>query len=578
MIRPFALHGARTLRSTMALLGLNCLLLVPAVLAKTGGEGEAALAIVNGEPVTVEMLTRNLGRTHESAAGTSPTSAIDSERLLFKPINDVLLAQEARALEMDLEPSIVEQIREYKVGGALKLLERDEILALADASEEEIKELFQRQYARVTFHVVTAYEKEGAQELRADLEGGADVATLAEERSVDPYRARGGLVDHIARFDLARNIAEVLFSLKPGEIGGPVPTDLGWSVVRVESFEEADLARLPELESTLRGLVYQRKAGEARVAFIESLKAKYPVQVSALVVDGIVPKPAPDGRLQPDVPDPEAIVAEVGTTSTFSADDYGKALSERWKRVRNVDAANASAPMVLESLIQEELFLTEALARDYTEHPAVVRGATAYETELLALAYLDGVLAPTIVVTEEAIEAYFDNNKEKYHRPPRVRLGQITVESHQEAERIAEMLRAGSDLKWLAREHSIDRLAEEGGDRGWYVPQLGVPGRDHDLLTAETGTVLDPIGVPGNWVVTRVEDRAEQGIYPLNQISGNVRQAVFDQEFLAALDQLIETLRSRSTIVIDDEALASISITGSQSSESDQGDKSGHGH
>ena len=140
------------------------------------------------------------------------------------------------------------------------------------------------------------------------------------------------------------------------------------------------------------------------------------------------------------------------------------------------------------------------------------------------------------------------------------------------------MLRAGSDLKWLAREHSIDRLAEEGGDRGWYVPQLGVPGMDHDLLTAETGTVLDPIGVPGNWVVTRVEDRAEQGIYPLNQISGNVRQAVFDQEFLAALDQLIETLRSRSTIVIDDEALASISITGSQSSESDQGDKSGHGH
>ena len=84
--------------------------------------------------------------------------------------------------------------------------------------------------------------------------------------------------------------------------------------------------------------------------------------------------------------------------------------------------------------------------------------------------------------------------------------------------------------------------------------------------------------MPGNWVVTRVEDRAEQGIYPLNQISGNVRQAVFDQEFLAALDQLIETLRSRSTIVIDDEALASISITGSQSSESDQGDKSGHGH
>lgn len=580
MKRLFTSPGARFVLGILALLS-SISLLGPAS-ARAAADNEAqqptALAEVNGEPVTTEMMARNLGRTHQSAADAAPASTMDAESLLFKPINDVLLAQEARALEMDLESSITETIEEYKVDAALKLLERDEILAHATATDEEMKELFMRQYARVTFHVVTAYDKEGAEELKAALEGGADVADLAKERSVDPYRARGGLVDHIARFDLARNVADVLFSLEPGELGGPVRTDLGWSVVRVESFEEADLDRLPELESTLNGLVRQRKASEARIVFTESLKSKYPVEIRGLVVDSIQPEPAPDGRLQPEVPDPEAVVAEIGEAATISADEYGAALSERWKRVRNVDAANASAPMVLEGLIQDRLFLTEALSRDYTENPAVLRAAAAYETELLALAYLDEVLAPTVVVSQEAIQAYYDEYKEEYHRPPRVRLGQITVETRQEAEQLAEMLEAGSDLKWLAREHSIDRLAQEGGDRGWYVPQLGVPGLDHQLLTAEIGTVVDPVGAPGNWVVTRVEDREEQGIYPLSEISGNIRQAVFNQEFMKALDKLLETLRSRSTIVINEEALASISITGSQSSEEEQGEKSGHGH
>lgn len=98
---------------------------------------------------------------------------------------------------------------------------------------------------------------------------------------------------------------------------------------------------------------------------------------------------------------------------------------------------------------------------------------------------------------------------------------------------------------------------------------------DQELMTASVGTVLKPMGVPGNWTVTRVMARNEQGVYPLQEISGNIRQAVYSEKFRSELDTVIKTLRSRSTIEINEEVLASLSIQGTRS---DEGEKSGHGH
>lgn len=536
----------------------------------------APLAAVNGEAVTGDMLARNLGRTHQAASeGARPDLSVEYERLMFKTVNDVLLAQEARALEMEQDDSIRQAIDEYKLDAAIKILDREEVYNYSEPTEDEVIDLFKRQYARATFRIITVDEKEKAAQLLSELENGADIEALVEEHSVDPYRARGGLVSRISRFDLDRRVSEIVFGLQVGEAAGPVQTDLGWSVVKVESFEEADLERLEDLEPTLRGLVRQRKASEAREVFVKDLNRKYPVEIHEIVVESIQPERGPDGRQQPSVPDSEAIVAKVGSQPPIHAEEYSKALADRWKRVRNFDAAVASAPLVLDGLIQEGLVLEEVKARNYTELPEVVQGARAYETELLAMAYLQEVLAPTIEVTEEEKQAYYEVHKDSYHRPPQVRLSQVTVESREEADRIAAELSSGADIAWVAKENSIDRLAEQGGDRGWYAPQPGAPGMDQVLMTAAVGAVLPPNGVPGNWVVIRVMGRKEQGIYPLQEISGNIREAVYGEKFRSELDTLIKTLRSRSAIEINEEALSALSIQGTKA---DEGEKSGHGH
>jgi len=73
-----------------------------------------------------------------------------------------------------------------------------------------------------------------------------------------------------------------------------------------------------------------------------------------------------------------------------------------------------------------------------------------------------------------------------------------------------------------------------------------------------------------------VLERQDQGIYDFDEVSGNIRDSVFDMSFRQALDDLIKKLRSRSEIQIYEDVVASLSVTGSQ--EKDPAAEAGHGH
>jgi len=568
------------LKNRPGLFAFAVLLLVATPAARVNADAtESAdiIATVNGESVFGQSLERNLAKTHQSV-DEAQEARFDIDRLLFRAINDVLIGQEARAVGLDEDPDIVAEVDEYRANLALKKLESVEIHPKAQVSEEEILALFEEQYARVTFHVLTSYEEADAGELLADLRCGADLEALAQEKSVDPYRLRKGLVDNIARHDLRRDMAGLVFSLEPGQLGGPIQTDLGWSVVRVDSFEEADPERLESVRYTVGSVVAQNKTLAARRALAAELRMKHEVVIDQKVVEAIQPEPAPDGRHEPSPYDPDAIIAKIGDTHEVTVGEYSNRLLGQWKRVRNIEAARASAPIVLNNLIELRLMEAEAEARGYEELPIVEHSAHAFETEILIPRYLQEVVAANIEISQEDLEEYYDQHQEEYHRPPSVRLAQISLETQEQALEIAEALRQGADVGWIARQHSTDGLAESGGDRGWYVPQQGLEDFNRDLFEAEIGTVLEPFGAANFWLVLKVTDRKDQGIYPLQEISGNIREAVFAEKFRSVLDEFIKTLRSRSEIEVNQEALQALNITGSQTEEDSGEHGGGHGH
>ncbi|HSL82891.1 MAG TPA: peptidylprolyl isomerase, partial [Thermoanaerobaculia bacterium] len=318
----------------------------PAQAAPPAAEDAAAVvATVNGEPLYLEDVAARLEEMHGQVEETR-RSDFDLDALMFRLVNDALIAQEARALELDREPPLPERIETRRRELAVSRLEAEEVWSKAQVADGEVRAAFDELYRRVTLRVATTYEREEAEALLAELEAGGDFEALARERSKDPYGPRGGLVESLPRADLQRAVAEAAFTLEPGVPFGPVATDIGWAVLEVVSFEPPDEERFESVRREIRDTVRFRKAEAAREERGRLLRERHPVATDQAAVAAIARERLPDGRLVARPADPAAAVATVGTAGV-SAEAYARALQLRWAGVRNEVAAEAAAPIVL---------------------------------------------------------------------------------------------------------------------------------------------------------------------------------------------------------------------------------------
>jgi peptidyl-prolyl cis-trans isomerase D len=112
-----------------------------------------------------------------------------------------------------------------------------------------------------------AAARQKAEEVLAKVNAGGDFAKLAKEFSQDAgSAAQGGDLGWAERSYFVGPFADALFDMKPGEVRGPVRTQFGYHIIRLEevnagkqkSFEEAR----PELEGEYRRQEAEERFGE----------------------------------------------------------------------------------------------------------------------------------------------------------------------------------------------------------------------------------------------------------------------------------------------------------------------------
>jgi peptidyl-prolyl cis-trans isomerase C len=139
-------------------------------------------------------------------------------------------------------------------------------------------------------HILVGSEAE-AEEVIAQLEGGAEFAPLAEEHSVDPSaRSNGGDLGFFRREQMVPEFAEAAFALEPGEhTMEPVQSQFGWHVIEVlerrmgaPSFEETE----PRLRQEL--------AREIVIALVADLRDA--AEIERFNLDGSPMQIAPEGE------------------------------------------------------------------------------------------------------------------------------------------------------------------------------------------------------------------------------------------------------------------------------------------
>ncbi|MCM2268491.1 MAG: peptidylprolyl isomerase [Thermoanaerobaculia bacterium] len=522
--------------------------------------GSRVIARVNGEALYAEDLEIALGEIHRSQS-VQRRSDYDLDQLMFRLVNDTLLAQEARTLAMDDSPELRRKLEARRESRARTRVFREEIGEKLDFNEEAVRAVYDDVYRVAKLRVLTRRDRGELEALRPKMIAAQDetaFAALAEVESQDPYALRGGKI-HAAFTDLYKSILDYIGVAKPGEVSQPLATQWGWTLAVVDGVEPADPSQLEARRNrTLVELRYRQERA-LRLALAERLKPTLGLAVDWSAYEAVELQRMHDGKLLPKFAEPERLIVRLAGR-TITVEQFAGRLVAAWSTVSNATLALEYKPGVLDDLIFEEMLVAEGLRRGYGDTPEVKRELHALEVSQLSSRYLKETVAAGVEITPQEAREYYEAHKGEFRKPPRLHLLQLTVPKLEEAERIAELARGGADFAWLVRQHSTDRYKEAGGVRGWVAANQGITNFRSELAHAQKGDVLGPREAPNGWIVVKVDLYEEQDHYPFEAVSGNVKARLQSEEIVARIDSVVQKLRERSEIWIDREAVAALSI------------------
>ncbi len=196
----------------------------------------------------------------------------DKDPLIPHHSSDIVLARKLLKLEAlkrgyDKLPDIIASVRRFKREAVYEKLYKEIVEGVhltkneTEAYYESHKDEF-REPDRVKIRHILVSTKKEAENILEELKKGEDFKVLAREKSIDFSASKGGDLGYIVRGTVIPEFEKAAFSLKPGEISGPVKTRFGWHILKAEDFKKGKVQPFKEVYEKVRKqlLKIKRKA------------------------------------------------------------------------------------------------------------------------------------------------------------------------------------------------------------------------------------------------------------------------------------------------------------------------------
>ncbi|MGR3712900.1 MAG: peptidylprolyl isomerase [Shimia sp.] len=207
-------------------------------------------------------------------------------KVLFESILEQLVQQTtlAQTLGGDL-PRIVQFTLENEKRALLATKALEDFVADREITDEELQALYESQFAQQNngmefnaSHILVASEQE-AIDLIATLEGGADFAELAKEKSTGPSGPSGGELGWFGMGQMVQPFEAAVAEMAAGDVSAPVKTQFGWHVIKLNDSREIEA---PSFEETREQLVGEAQEKAVR-DYIAELSAEAAIDQSGAV-------------------------------------------------------------------------------------------------------------------------------------------------------------------------------------------------------------------------------------------------------------------------------------------------------
>ncbi|WP_454192374.1 foldase protein PrsA [Paenibacillus sp. Marseille-Q7038] len=138
---------------------------------------------------------------------------------------------------------------------------------------EENKDSFATPEQVKASHILVA-TKEEAEAIKKELDGGADFATLASEKSTDTASAvNGGDLGFFGEGQMVEEFEKAAFSMEINEISEPVKTENGYHIIKKTDHKEAANPTLEDKKEEIRKLLVDQQVSELSPTWLSDLRS-----------------------------------------------------------------------------------------------------------------------------------------------------------------------------------------------------------------------------------------------------------------------------------------------------------------
>lgn len=227
---------------------------------------ETVVATVGGEAITEADLSF---AAEDLAQDLSQMPAEERRPFLLRVVIDMkVMAGAAKAAGMDQTPLFAQRLK-YLEERALRRAYFAEAIAGA-VTEEAVRADYDAFTAQFTpqdevraSHILVESEDE-ANAIKAELDGGADFAAIAKEKSIDPGSgANGGDLGFFGKGMMVPPFEEAAFALtEPGEVSAPIQSQFGWHIIKLGEKRQSQPPTFEQVAPQIQQQVLMRSFNE----------------------------------------------------------------------------------------------------------------------------------------------------------------------------------------------------------------------------------------------------------------------------------------------------------------------------
>ena len=237
------------------------------------------LATVAGEEITAEDLNafiQSMPKEQQMYASNPQFR----QQMIDQLVNARLFAKYAEELKMD-ETEEFQKILNNAKKEILASMAIGETVKNAEATEEELKEFYEANKHRfekggtVRAKHILVKDEAKCQEILEEIIGGKVFEEAAQQYSTCPSGQKGGDLGEFGKGQMVKEFEDAAFNAEIGQVVGPVATQFGFHLIKVEEKNEATVAAFDEVKEQIRRNLVAQKQNQAYSDKVAELRAKY---------------------------------------------------------------------------------------------------------------------------------------------------------------------------------------------------------------------------------------------------------------------------------------------------------------